>query len=715
MSVLTGKEGGSDILAQGAEESPKTFPISLGGIGESSWASPKFEGWTDLFEEYPIRLWEVFDDPHYARLVSDEDYFREVTEQTPLGGMKRELPGYDELTKGAASQAVIGAMLGNGPEEAGALFDVHRMGVSIALRGYPARTNAELYDVLGQAARMNAELQERQREMVLKAQRMPTVPSLLHDLFNLGVKNVAEPVLSGAEGVTRGTGHTLDDVASENERRSDEELARDARELRGYLSGPRLAIGGPGLETAAVERLGDIERVQGNRAEGREDSANRGGLRAGAQKAGEGLLATADATGALRQRVSEALPVSEEVENSLGGQMVAAIAQMPANLAMYRVPGLGPLMNAGQVYNETYYDALAHGATPKQAHRAALNGLPAAVIDVAMDKLMLARILKPLVGKMKVKELRKTLFLTGLTGGVSEGLQQAMMNFNAKYLSGYDPERLLDEDVIRSLVIGMLVDSTVSAGGQAVTSSKVPQKFNKLLNRKGAREESMDSQTQRKREIEQLNDLFSVPGRVVRKGDSVQSVLGFDLSDRQLSNLAGGHKGAKVFAESEAKNELITLTVESPNIENLIRTLKREPDGSLLLYNVTFKKSPAANLPKGFGTYVLSNEVREAMLLRVNKIETLAAGSIDTPNDYVGYEVWAKLGFDFELPVSMKNLLPNHLQHASTLQQLRQTSEGRDWWRINGGTQWMEFDLNPDSSSIKVLDNYLEENGYRKL
>lgn len=64
--------------------------------------------------------------------------------------------------------------------------------------------------------------------------------------------------------------------------------------------------------------------------------------------------------------------------------------------------------------------------------------------------------------------MKKTLLITAPAGGATEALQQALQNFNAKYLSGYDSERRLDDEIIRSFIVGMVVDASVSAGGQAL-------------------------------------------------------------------------------------------------------------------------------------------------------------------------------------------------------------------------------------------------------
>lgn len=189
----------------------------------------------------------------------------------------------------------------------------------------------------------------------------------------------------------------------------------------------------------------------------------------------ETLSDYADATAQTRGDIRSAMPVSDEFKNSLAGQIVGGFGQLPASVVAYTIPGLGPLTSVGGVYDETYQDAIAHGLDPVQAHGAAMAAIPASALDVAADKLVIGKILKPLKGKITVGDLAKTFVTTAGMGGATEALQQGWQNFVAKYLSGYDPNRKLDDDVINSFLVGAIVDSAVSTGGQAVVSKLAPK------------------------------------------------------------------------------------------------------------------------------------------------------------------------------------------------------------------------------------------------
>jgi hypothetical protein len=180
------------------------------------------------------------------------------------------------------------------------------------------------------------------------------------------------------------------------------------------------------------------------------------------------LEGQADLFAKTRKDIRGALPVSREFQESLTGAIVAGFGQVPAALGSYAIPGFGPLMAMGNIYDEAYQDARGFGLDNARAHDAALKAVPAAALEVVADKFVLGKILTPLKGKMTVGDLAKTLAAGSAMGGTTEGAQQGWLNFNAKYLSGYDPERKLDDEVIKSMIVGAVVDGTVSTGGRAL-------------------------------------------------------------------------------------------------------------------------------------------------------------------------------------------------------------------------------------------------------
>lgn len=179
----------------------------------------------------------------------------------------------------------------------------------------------------------------------------------------------------------------------------------------------------------------------------------------------------ADSTASFRSDLREKLPVNEEFAKSLTGQIVQGFGQMAGTLPTYVIPGFGPAMSVGQIYDEGYQDAVAHGLSPEKAHDAAMKYLPASVLDYASDKFILGKILKPLKGKITVGDLAKTVGVTMASEGATEGTQQLWQNVVASKLANYDPNRKLDDGVINSLVVGAIVGGGAAGVGTAGASA----------------------------------------------------------------------------------------------------------------------------------------------------------------------------------------------------------------------------------------------------
>lgn len=175
-----------------------------------------------------------------------------------------------------------------------------------------------------------------------------------------------------------------------------------------------------------------------------------------------------------RKGIRQALPVDEAFAKSIKGQIISGLGQAAGTLPLYAVPGAGPGVTVGQMYDQGYQDAKAAGADEETASQAGFANVPAAALDVAADRLIIGKVLKPLKGKLTVGQLLKAIGVSGASEGITEGAQQVWSNLVAKQLVGYDPERPLDDQVINSMIVGAVVGGTVTAVGQGVTATAGP-------------------------------------------------------------------------------------------------------------------------------------------------------------------------------------------------------------------------------------------------
>lgn len=241
---------------------------------------------------------------------------------------------------------------------------------------------------------------------------------------------------------------------------------------------------GTGTEKTQAPGLGDAAKAfaRGATSEGLYAGAE-GLSRLGAQGSGNKYVRGAldwyaDAVQGTRRSVRDALPLAPEVERHLGTQIISGLGQAAGTLPLYAVPALGASMSVGQIYSQGFDDAKAKQADDATAHAAGLANVPAAALDVAMDRLIIGKILKPLRGKMTVRQVAQAVATAGAGEGTTEGAQQVWSNYVARSLAGYDPDRALDDQVINSLIVGTVVGGGVTGvgtGAAAALASRAPK------------------------------------------------------------------------------------------------------------------------------------------------------------------------------------------------------------------------------------------------
>jgi len=221
-----------------------------------------------------------------------------------------------------------------------------------------------------------------------------------------------------------------------------------------------------------VERVQDwlTEKIQGFPLTEEQKASRRKSRGEAAEKTGSaafdrGLQWYADAVHETRDKIKKGLPVAPESEQALWGQVSQGVGQAIGTLPTYVIPGMGPATTVGQLYQQGYDDALEHGADEITAHDAGVKNVPGAALEYLSDKIMIGRVLKPLKGKLTVGELLKGLAITAASEGATEAGQQAWQNYVASSLSGFDPNRKLDDGVINAAVVGATVGGLVGGGG----------------------------------------------------------------------------------------------------------------------------------------------------------------------------------------------------------------------------------------------------------
>ncbi|UOP04999.1 hypothetical protein [Conchiformibius kuhniae] len=182
------------------------------------------------------------------------------------------------------------------------------------------------------------------------------------------------------------------------------------------------------------------------------------------------------------------------------------------------------------------------------------------------------------------------------------------------------------------------------------------------------------------------------------------------LSRWDLAELSGAADGSEIsfveYPEATAMYRTPALKIIVANADvydvPMHRAILLQADGSLILRNES-QYLLAEQQGKGIATEALKQQIIAARKLGIERIETYAVRG-ETEN---GYYTWARLGFDGDLTADILNRLPDDLHHAKRVSDLMQTERGREWWKRNGKTINLAFDLQNNSLSIRMFRHYL--------
>jgi hypothetical protein len=191
---------------------------------------------------------------------------------------------------------------------------------------------------------------------------------------------------------------------------------------------------------------------------------------------------------------------------------------------------------------------------------------------------------------------------------------------------------------------------------------------------------------------------------------AAEATAAVGLTPEAVPALMGGQNGTTVKVTKSLYGNGLYLSLDHPDTTTWSRTVTAQPDGSLEVYNAMFFLRPNAQ-GDGFGTKAFAGQVAAAVDHGVARIRTTAGrGTLDgVPMN--GYATWPRLGYDAPLTDGQRRRLPPGLKGAKTVLDLYDSKEGRDWWKANGETTSMTFDVSPGSKSMAVLNAYLSSKG----
>jgi hypothetical protein len=185
---------------------------------------------------------------------------------------------------------------------------------------------------------------------------------------------------------------------------------------------------------------------------------------------------------------------------------------------------------------------------------------------------------------------------------------------------------------------------------------------------------------------------------------SVKKVLGPKATLRDAASATGATDDATVTVMhdewSDKKKVYVTITSDD---YKAYRTIWKTNLGQIVVGADSFYVSEAMKGKGVIGPRVFGRMVEQCARLGISSIKTDASRA----GEDNGYYTWPRFGYDGPLSFETKDKLPESLKNAKTVQDLFATPEGIEWWKTNGETIKLEFDLAPGSLSRERWETYL--------
>lgn len=189
----------------------------------------------------------------------------------------------------------------------------------------------------------------------------------------------------------------------------------------------------------------------------------------------------------------------------------------------------------------------------------------------------------------------------------------------------------------------------------------------------------------------------------------------FDTND--LIELSGA------FADSELivkyNKMAIILEVKHHAVREMVRELFFDLDKNCwVIHNTDFRIHPSF-FGHNLAARSIAIQANAARRVGAGRITTLGVGNFRTARypelsqQWVGYWIWPRLGFDADIPAAIKHFLSANLQGCCRISDLIATPDGMHEWLVHGGEVSLEFDLAEGSKSWAVLDCYTAERNIR--
>jgi hypothetical protein len=210
------------------------------------------------------------------------------------------------------------------------------------------------------------------------------------------------------------------------------------------------------------------------------------------------------------------------------------------------------------------------------------------------------------------------------------------------------------------------------------------------------------------------------PGVTVDMPSQPLTIGGMTLRPNDIAGLAGAQPNTRVIARSvQGRQPLVEIRSDNPSLFNGNPTVSIKVNEQTSRPYLSIDSLNLKDKQRGTGLRVFWQITSKAKELGIDQIQTYALGNYNAMRSGrdTGYYAWPRYGFDGPLQqwerdvLKKQTKLPDSARNAITIQDLMQTPEGREWWKLHGSDREMEFDTRPGSRSQQVLARYRREKG----
>ena len=193
-----------------------------------------------------------------------------------------------------------------------------------------------------------------------------------------------------------------------------------------------------------------------------------------------------------------------------------------------------------------------------------------------------------------------------------------------------------------------------------------------------------------------------------------------NISDDEVFAVFGALSGSSVNLFQNGSGDFDVM-ISAPYLnDEQSRQIRRSSSGKINMYNSYFRVADDYQ-GTGIGTKSFARQVEFASKYGVNSISTSAAkstmyntdGTINKSESYNGYYTWARLGYDAspadKITEARSYYGSSNINSIADLFDIKASGgkiSGAEWWKANGSSTVMKFDLTPGSRSRKRLTDY---------